>query len=121
MMNTNPFAGTAILFILAALLTADAFAFTPAPIARDQSKSTTSQLSLFGSRTPVRTTKNSPLLDEALTSYPYQFKSDQDKLEKTQTFNEIARLYGDKEALQMVQICPQTLKFKRQNFAPCLD
>jgi hypothetical protein len=121
MMNTNPFAGTAILFILAALLTADAFAFTPAPIARDQSKSTTSQLSVFGSRTPARTTKNSPLLDEALTSYPYQFKSDQDKLEKTQTFNEIARLYGDKEALQMVQICPQTLKFKRQNFAPCLD
>lgn len=120
-MNANPRAGTAAFFILAALLTADGFTFTPTSIVRDREKPTTTQLSLFGSRAPARTKKNSPLLDEALTSYPYKFKSDEDKLEKIETFNEIARLYGDKEALQMVQICPQTLKFKRQNFASCLD
>lgn len=33
----------------------------------------------------------------------------------------MARLYGDKEALEMVKICPQTLKFKRENFQRCLD
>jgi hypothetical protein len=114
-LSTNTFATMATLFF-AALVSANGF--TPAPILRTHSSATRTHLSAFKSRT---TSKNSPLLDEALSSYPYQFKSDNDKQEKTQTFNEIARLYGDKEALQMVKICPQTLKFKRENFARCLD
>jgi hypothetical protein len=38
-----------------------------------------------------------------------------------QTFSEIARLFGDEEALAMVKIFPQTLKFQNENFARSLD
>lgn len=111
------FTVVAISLLVAAIRTEG---FTPAPITRSH-VTTNTQLSVFGTARARTSTKNSPLLEDALTAYPYQFKSDADKLEKSQTFNEIARLYGDAEALEMVKICPQTLKFKRENFQRCLD
>ena len=59
----------------------------------------------FGQKKSASTpkTKSSPFLEEALASYPYVFKSDQDKAECIANFNEIARLYGDKEAVKMVK------------------
>ena len=36
------------------------------------------------------------------------------------TFNTIASLYGDEEALNMVKITPGVLAFNKDNFAPCL-
>ncbi|KAL3773042.1 hypothetical protein ACHAWO_004201 [Cyclotella atomus] len=94
--------------------------FTPTPLTRTHA-TTNTRLSAFGTSKSRITKNNSPLLEEALSAYPYKFKSDSDKFEKSQTFNEMARLYGDKEALEMVKICPQTLKFKRENFQRCLD
>merc|ERR1712194_564102 len=36
-------------------------------------------------------------------------------------FNELARLYGDQEALDIVKIEPRVFRFRSENFAPCLD
>ena len=77
----------------------------------------------FGQKKSASTpkTKSSPFLEEALASYPYVFKSDQDKAECIANFNEIARLYGDKEAVKMVKDSSKVLTFNRENFAPCLE
>lgn len=74
----------------------------------------------------ARRTSSSPLLDEALSTYPFQFRPDGEKTSGTKAscsavFNELARLYGDEEALAMVQLVPQSLRFKKENFAPCLE
>ena len=77
----------------------------------------------FGQKKSASTpkTKSSPFLEEALDSYPYVFKSDQDKAECIANFNEIARLYGDKEAVEMVKSASKVLTFNRENFEPCLE
>ena len=77
----------------------------------------------FGQKKSATTpkTKSSPFLEEALASYPYVFKSDQDKAECIANFNEIARLYGDKEAVEMCKVEALALTFNRENFAPCLE
>ena len=36
-------------------------------------------------------------------------------------FNELARLYGDKEALAMVKLESRVLVFNSDNYEPCLD
>jgi hypothetical protein len=106
----------AVLFIIAI----NTEGFAPSPLVHTKPSST--QLSVWGrTNTKQQSSASSPLLDEALSAYPYVFKSDDDKREKSQTFNEMARLYGDEQALQMVKLCPQTLKFKRDNFSRCLD
>jgi len=85
--------------------------------------------------------KGSPLVDEALDCYPFVIKPEE-KAGLAGTFNEMARLYGDETALDFVktmpQVCPvlgniqtgtasylnnipQTLKFNKDNFEPCLD
>lgn len=65
--------------------------------------------------------KSSPLLDDAIASYPYTFKSDEQKAGCIENFNELSRLYGDEGALQIVKIMPKSLTIKREYFAPCLD
>ena len=61
---------------------------------------------------------SSPLLEDALKSYPYV---NDDKTKLTTNFNEIARLYGDEEALEMVKNMPRALRFDSENFEPCLE
>jgi hypothetical protein len=118
MANTTSSVAITLLFLATAIHNIKGF--SPTHLTRTHT-TTNTHLSAFGT-SKSRTTKNtSPLLEEALSAYPYKFKSDADKFDKSQTFNEMARLYGDKEALEMVKICPQTLKFKRENFQRCLD
>lgn len=63
----------------------------------------------------------SPRLDDALSSYPFVIKSDEERAALSGNFNELARLYGDDEALGMVRTVPRALKFRRENFQKCLD
>jgi len=107
---------TIYLYFIAAMVQTSGF--TPTSITQNHLSTSNTRLSVFGS---PRATKNSPLLDEALAAYPFKFKSDAEKKERSQTFNEIARLYGDDATLEMVKILPMTLQFKRENFADCLD
>jgi len=68
--------------------------------------------------------RSSPLLQEALDSYPYSFgdkRSATTEQKATTAFNELARLYGDEEALAMVKLEPRALAFDSSNYAPCLD
>eukprot|EP00584_Thalassiosira_punctigera_P022806 CAMPEP_0172549194 /NCGR_PEP_ID=MMETSP1067-20121228/18337_1 /TAXON_ID=265564 ORGANISM="Thalassiosira punctigera, Strain Tpunct2005C2" /NCGR_SAMPLE_ID=MMETSP1067 /ASSEMBLY_ACC=CAM_ASM_000444 /LENGTH=179 /DNA_ID=CAMNT_0013336541 /DNA_START=108 /DNA_END=647 /DNA_ORIENTATION=+ len=69
--------------------------------------------------------KPSPLLEEALSVYPFQFRPDDEKsgtkVSCSAAFNELARLYGDEEALAMVKIEPSSLRFPSDNFEPCLE
>lgn len=93
-------------------------------------------------------TKSSPLANEAVDIYnskynniqPSQFFFDswgmppeyqkpsnakegifaRDNSALVSTFNTIASLYGDEEALNMVKITPGVLAFNKDNFAPCL-
>jgi hypothetical protein len=61
---------------------------------------------------------SSPLLEDALKAYPFV---NDDKTKLSTNFNELARLYGDKEALEMVKIMPRVLRFNADNFEPCLE
>lgn len=76
----------------------------------------------------------SPLVEEALSCYPFAFRPDNEKpnakgrpkyattkSQATNAFNELARLYGDESAMKIVQIQPMSLCFNANNFAPCLD
>lgn len=109
----------------AALMTAaDGFGLRPGPAKRIASK-------------------GSPLVDEALDCYPFVIKPEE-RAGLAGTFNEMARLYGDEAALDFVKTMPQvrpvlgnnimrlrqhpvlsdipqTLKFNKENFEPCLD
>ena len=60
---------------------------------------------------------SSPVLEEALKSYPFV---NDDRTKLITNFNELARLYGDNESLEMVKVVPQVLKFNSDNFEPCL-
>lgn len=83
-----------------------------------------------------RSNKSSPLVDEALAVYPFRFQPDKkqagapegEKLyapvtrnQATGCFNELARLYGDDEALAMVKLLPRALSFRSDFFEPCLE
>jgi hypothetical protein len=61
---------------------------------------------------------SSPLLEDALKGYPFV---NDDKTKLSSTFNELAKLYGDEEALGMVKIEPRVLRFDAENFEPCLE
>mmetsp|Transcript_30273 Transcript_30273/g.54819 ORF Transcript_30273/g.54819 Transcript_30273/m.54819 type:complete len:198 (+) Transcript_30273:63-656(+) len=84
--------------------------------------STITKTSLHAARKKI---VSSPLLDEALAAYPYQFRPDNESSGTARTcsvaFNELARLYGDQEALAIVKIQPRSLRFSSDNFAPCLE
>ena len=69
--------------------------------------------------------RSSPLLDEGLALYPFRFRPDDEKTGTKRTcstaFNELARLYGDQEALAIVEIEPRVLRFNSENFESCLE
>ena len=78
--------------------------------------------------------KSSPLVEEALGEYKFTFRPDNElpgtkgrpifstsEKQARETFNELARLYGDQEALDMVKIQPMVLCFQSKNFEPCLE
>mmetsp|Transcript_13530 Transcript_13530/g.23038 ORF Transcript_13530/g.23038 Transcript_13530/m.23038 type:complete len:210 (+) Transcript_13530:225-854(+) len=115
------------LFLLTiAVLATVATGFAPAT---SSTRRTTTSLSIFGrgaAATPTKQSTSSPLLEEALSIYPYQFRPEGEaksgtKSTCTAAFNELARLYGDEAALAMVKIEPNTLKFKSQYFERSLD
>ncbi|KAL7532658.1 hypothetical protein ACHAXR_005783 [Thalassiosira sp. AJA248-18] len=97
-----------------------------APVAQT-SRTTKTSLQIWGkSAAPSKAKSSSPLLEDALSTYPFQFKPDGEaksgtKASCTKAFNELARLYGDEEALAIVKIEPSALKFNSDNFEPCLD
>ena len=72
----------------------------------------------------------SPLADDALASYPYAFKSSDSEegglwqiseAQAVKAFDELARLYGDEAALDMVKIQPLALATNPDNFGQTLD
>lgn len=91
------------------------------------SRPTPTSLHLFGAKQKTAPSKaSSPLLEEALSAYPFKFRPENEaksgtKASCTAAFNELARLYGDEAALNMVTLMPGALKFNTDNFAPCLD
>ncbi|KAL7545011.1 hypothetical protein ACHAWF_008384 [Thalassiosira exigua] len=86
---------------------------------------TTTPVESFGLGRPATAgkarSKSSPLADDALSAYPYVTKTDDERARVVETFTELASLYGDEEALAMVKIQPQVLRFNKDYFAPCLD
>jgi hypothetical protein len=77
---------------------------------------------------------SSPLVEEALDKYPFKFRPDNEPVgtkgrplfatserQARETFNELARLYGDEQALEMIKIQPMALCFTSRNFEPCLE
>eukprot|EP00580_Thalassiosira_gravida_P000251 CAMPEP_0201605788 /NCGR_PEP_ID=MMETSP0492-20130828/5485_1 /ASSEMBLY_ACC=CAM_ASM_000837 /TAXON_ID=420259 /ORGANISM="Thalassiosira gravida, Strain GMp14c1" /LENGTH=191 /DNA_ID=CAMNT_0048070103 /DNA_START=44 /DNA_END=619 /DNA_ORIENTATION=+ len=100
--------------------------FTPSIIRTTTSRTQTSlHFGLARRKTKTTPSSSSPLLEEALSSYPYKFRPDTDKsgtkASCSATFNELARLYGDEEALAMVKLESRSLRFNRDNFGPCLE
>ena len=111
---------------------------------------TPTSLSFFGTTTKSKSVKSSPLADEAVDLYTARydniptrkfffdtwgmppvyrernenassesiFKRKNDSL--VATFNTIASLYGEEEALKMVKIQPGILAFNKDNFGPSL-
>jgi len=76
----------------------------------------------------------SPLVEEALGEYKFKFRPENElpgtkgrpmiatsEKQARRTFNELARLYGDEPALEMVKIQPIVLCFQSKNFEPCLQ
>ena len=78
--------------------------FTPVICTSRTRHSTITITSLHAARKKI---VSSPLLDEALAAYPYQFRPDNEESGTERTcsvaFNELARLYGDQEALAIVK------------------
>ena len=66
-------------------------------------------------RAAAKKVASSPLLDDALSSYPYVIK-DEERARLVGNFNELARLYSDEDALDFVKRQPRTLKFNSANF-----
>eukprot|EP00571_Detonula_confervacea_P011169 CAMPEP_0172310672 /NCGR_PEP_ID=MMETSP1058-20130122/12387_1 /TAXON_ID=83371 /ORGANISM="Detonula confervacea, Strain CCMP 353" /LENGTH=194 /DNA_ID=CAMNT_0013023579 /DNA_START=46 /DNA_END=630 /DNA_ORIENTATION=- len=98
--------------------------FTPVVRTSSTRHSTSTKTSLHAARSKNKK-GSSPLLDEALAAYPFQFRPDNETTGTakyvSQNFNELARLYGDEEALAIVKLEPSALRFPGDNFAPCLD
>ena len=61
---------------------------------------------------------SSPLLEDALKTYPFV---NDNPVTLSTNFNELARLYGDEAALEMVNIEPRVLRFNADNFEGCLE
>ena len=79
-----------------------------------------SKLSVFGGGAKKKTTKSSsssPLVEEALSAYPYVLTDAEKKAGCIANFNELASLYGDENALAMVKLEPKTLTFNKDNYA----
>lgn len=97
--------------------------------ATNSDRTTTTSLHIFGrsaGTAPTKKSPSSPLLEEALAIYPFQFRPEGEaksgtRTSCTATFNELARLYGDEEALAMLKIEPNTLKFKSEYFERSLN
>ena len=113
------------------------------------SQRTSTQLQFFGGQKKAAAVKRSPLADEALDIYVAKYPADKKvdsfffeswgmpasyQVPKSKesifsrkdeeikaTFNTIASIYGDEEALKMVKIQPSVLAFKKENFQPSLD
>jgi hypothetical protein len=99
------------------------------------STTTASAISLFNKKGSSTSSKSSsPLVEEALALYPFQFRPDDEPLkakgrpmfaasqrQARTTFNQLAKLYGDEQALGMVKIQPMCLCFTSSNFEPCLE
>lgn len=89
----------------------------------------------FGPLSRGSSTKKSPspLAEEAVGLYPFQFRPDNQprsraspiteitKAQALKAFNEMARIYGDESALKMVRTKPVVLGFNAENFQPTLD
>lgn len=87
-----------------------------------------------GGKTAKSSSKASPLAEEALALYPFNFRPENEpvdapgrpKLCTTESkalkcFNEMARLYGDERALKMVKTTPIVLTFNSANFEGSLN
>ena len=118
--------------------------FAPTPTSQRASTS----LAFFGQK-KAASAKGSPLADEALEIYldkypvdaktasfffeswgmPESYQAPKSKksifsrkeADIKATFNAIASIYGDEEALGMVKIQPPVLAFEKENFQPSLD
>lgn len=128
-----------VILVTTALVAVDGFITTTTTnrLPQQQQRSTKQQVHLlyafgaFGNNNNNNKKKASPLLDEALNAYPFQFQPEKavdptlyaavTQSQATTTFNELARLYGDDEALTMVKVQPNILTFNSKYFAPCLD
>ena len=109
---------TLVMMILFTVTIVDGFNTLVGPTIRTSHSTKTS---LHAART-----KASVLLDEALDAYPYRFKPENKRgmvtREKaTVAFNELARLYGDENALAIVKLEPRALVFNSDNYAPCIE
>jgi hypothetical protein len=119
-----------ILVTTATFLT-DAFAFTTIPSSKpftsriiNSSSSTTSTKANTKTSLSAKSRPRSPLLDEALEAYPYSFEGKRAMVTQEKAsaaFNELARLYGDEEALAMVKLESRVLVFNIDNYEPCLE
>ena len=116
-----------ILVTTATFLT-DAFAFTSIPsnklfTSRSSSSSTTTTRTRTKTSISAKSRSQSPLLDEGLAAYSYKFEGRRAMVTKEKAilaFNELARLYGDEEAVAMVKLESRVLVFNSDNYAPCL-
>lgn len=124
---TNVLMQIVLIFMISSVTLVDGFVSSTLRI-----RTTSTPLYAFGRATR---SKSSPLLDEALAAYPFRFQPEKktgtesgEKLyasvtqkQATTCFNELARLYGDEEALAIVKIQPRTLTFSSEFFEPCLE
>mmetsp|Transcript_9636 Transcript_9636/g.20178 ORF Transcript_9636/g.20178 Transcript_9636/m.20178 type:complete len:199 (+) Transcript_9636:132-728(+) len=110
-----------LLLFTTSTIIVDTFAFTTVSTSYNSrtTATTATKMSLF-----AKPRSRSPLVDEALEAYPYSFEGRRAMVTREQaglTFNELARLYGDDEALTMVKLEPRVLVFNSDNYAPCLE
>ena len=124
--NTTTLVMTMILVTTATFLT-DAFAFTTIPSSKPftsrSSSSTTTTRTRTKTSISAKSRSQSPLLDEGLEAYSYKFEGGRAMVTKEKAilaFNELARLYGDEEAVAMVKLESRVLVFNSDNYAPCL-
>lgn len=113
-----------ILVTTATFLT-DAFAFTSIPSSKPFTSRSSSTMTTTRTRTKTSISAKfrSPLLDEGLEAYSYKFEGRRAMVTKEKAilaFNELARLYGDEEAVAMVKLESRVLVFNSDNYAPCL-
>jgi len=106
-----------VLFVMAPTILVDGFA--PPVVGTTTTTTTTTTKTSLCARG-----KSSPLLGEALEAYPFSFEGKRAMVSEqkaTVAFNELARLYGDDEALAIVELFPRSLCFDSTNYAPCLE
>jgi len=92
--------------------------FTSRPVVHTSSSCRiSSSLSVFGGAKKTTKSSSSPLVEEALSAYPYVLTDAEKKAGCIANFNEMASLYGDENALAMVRLEPKTLTFNKDNYA----